>query len=86
MRQAHSRATRGRATFCSHYFGVPFLLGGLLPIGIGLAVMMGHTEVVLTNGRLRTIEKVNLLPVWSWSRPVESLKRLEVVWGNAKIN
>jgi hypothetical protein len=67
-------------------FGLPFLLGGLLPIGLGLAVMVGHSEVVLAGGRLRVIEKVGLWRVWSWSRPTESLQRLEVIWGGAEVN
>lgn len=67
-------------------FGLPFVLGGLLPVGIGLAVMMGHCEVVLTSNRLCAIEKVGLLPVWSWSRPHQSLRKLEVVWGKSEIN
>jgi hypothetical protein len=46
-------------------FGVAFVYGGLLPFGIGLAMMIGHSEIEIAGGRLKTVERAG--PLW-WSR------------------
>jgi len=61
-------------------FAVPFVLAGLAMIGLGLAVVVGRSEVEISGGRLWAIERVGLLRV-CWRRPIERVRKLVVGFG-----
>ncbi|MBY0526683.1 MAG: hypothetical protein K2R98_25020 [Gemmataceae bacterium] len=58
-------------------FGIPFVLAGLGPIGIGLFILAGHSEIELRGDKLRAIERAGLVR-WSWKRPRAGLCRFVV--------
>jgi hypothetical protein len=65
--------------------GVPLFLAGLVPLALGLAVLGGHSEIEIQAGRLRSIERAGPFH-WSWSRPVDKLRRLQVHIGKGQVN
>ncbi len=65
-------------------FGVPFLLAGYLPIFIGLAMLIGHSEIHLKRGQLRAVERAGPL-WWTRARPLDQLSRLVVVSGTQRL-
>jgi len=61
-------------------FAAPFLLAGLALAGLGLLVIGGNSEVELSGGRLRAIERLGPLR-WSRHRPMHRVRKLVVSTG-----
>jgi hypothetical protein len=55
---------------------VPFVLVGLTVAIVGLLVLIGHSEIELSGGKLRAIERAGPLH-WTRSRPADAIRRLE---------
>ena len=58
-------------------FGVPFVIGGFVPIFIGLCMLSGRSEIQVRRGKLRAIEWAGPL-WWTRSRPVHKVSQLLV--------
>ncbi len=66
------------------WFSVPFILvgsffiaGGLSIVGLGLLILAGHSEVEVSRGRLRAVERAGLLRWLRW-RAVERVRKLTI--------
>ncbi|NBC11243.1 MAG: hypothetical protein GVY24_05825 [Planctomycetes bacterium] len=64
-------------------FAVPFVLVGGFVASLGLAVMFGRNAVEIDRGRVKAIERVGLFR-WSRKRPIEAVRKIEVVSGGGK--
>lgn len=64
-------------------FLVPFVLGGLVPVALGLTVLIGRNTVTVRDGRLWAVERVGLFRR-SRSRPIDAIRRIEVVTAKGK--
>ncbi len=58
--------------------GLPFFFVGLVPIGFGLAIMFGNSEIEISRGSIRAIERIGPLR-WTRKRPIDAITRLLVV-------
>ena len=66
-------------------FGLPFLIAGMVPLGLGAFVLYGRSEVRVAHGKLVNIERA--FPFrWSWSRNISEITRLSVSQDAVKVN
>ena len=63
-------------------FMIPFLIGGLLPLGIGLFILIGRCRLIW---RGRQLQAVEMAGPFRWTRrlPKEPVRKLEVSFGSA---
>lgn len=59
-------------------FGVPFVIAGLFPFGIGLILIAGRSEIIIRGGKLIAREKVGPF-FWSRKRLTDAIERFELV-------
>jgi hypothetical protein len=59
-------------------FAVPFLIGGIIPLAIGVLALFGHTEVEVSENRISVLETAG--PVrWGRSRTANGLEKFQVL-------
>jgi hypothetical protein len=66
-------------------FNLLFAVLGLIALGAAWWLWTGRCDVDLTRSHVRLIERAGPF-WWSWSRPAEALRKLEVHWSAAKVN
>jgi hypothetical protein len=61
---------------------IPFLIGGLFPLGIGLLILVGRCRLVWRNRQLKSVE---LVGPFHWTRclPEQPIRSLEVSFGSS---
>jgi hypothetical protein len=58
-------------------WGLPFFIGGLSPVAIGLFMLIGRCEIELRDGALHTTERAGPFH-WSRRQPVNAVKRFNI--------
>jgi hypothetical protein len=73
----------GPVGLLSGVFAIPGFLVALSVIGVGLALLCGHTEIEVVDGMIRSIERAGRFR-WTRSRPAGDIRRLVVSSGKSE--